>query len=145
MNSSEIAPKSSAAGVLAAESALALDRLFQSRIAVLDGAMGSMVQTYQLKEADFRGDQFRSFAHDLQGNNDLLSLTQPAIIEDIHYQYFAAGADIVETNTFSSTSIGQADYHLESVVTDLNLAAVAIARRAAKRAEAATPGRLRWS
>jgi 5-methyltetrahydrofolate--homocysteine methyltransferase len=103
--------------------------------------MGSMVQTYHLKEADFRGDRFHSFAHDLQGNNDLLSLTQPAVIEDIHYQYFAAGADMVETNTFSSTSIGQADYHLESVVTELNLAAVAIARRAARKAEAATLGR----
>ena len=125
----------------AVQSAANLKQLFGSKIAVLDGAMGSMVQTHQLKEADFRGERFKSFEHDLQGNNDLLSLTQPAVIEDIHYQYFSAGADMVETNTFSSTSIGQSDYHLESIVTDLNLAAVRIARRAAERAEAATPGR----
>ena len=125
----------------AASSTADLKQLFESRIVMLDGAMGSMVQTYSLKEADFRGDRFKAFPHDLQGNNDLLSLTQPSIIEEIHYQYFAAGADMVETNTFSSTSIGQADYHLESIVTELNLAAAAVARRAAQKAEAATPGR----
>ncbi len=119
----------------------ALRQLFSERIAVLDGAMGSMVQTYNLTEADFRGARFADFPHDLKGNNDLLSLTKPEVIEEIHRQYFEAGADLVETNTFSSTSIGQADYHLESIVTDLNLAAVACARRAAKATEAATPGR----
>jgi 5-methyltetrahydrofolate--homocysteine methyltransferase len=118
-----------------------LRALFAGRIAVLDGAMGSMVQTYELTEVDFRGEKFKDFAHDLKGNNDLLCLTRPDIIEEIHYNYFAAGADMVETNTFSSTTIGQADYHLESVVTELNLAAVACAKRAAKKAEAATPGR----
>jgi 5-methyltetrahydrofolate--homocysteine methyltransferase len=118
-----------------------LRALFAGRIAVLDGAMGSMVQTYGLEERDFRGEKFKDFAHDLKGNNDLLCLTRPDIIEEIHYNYFAAGADMVETNTFSSTTIGQADYHLESVVTELNLAAVACAKRAAKKAEAATPGR----
>ncbi|MEO7600256.1 MAG: homocysteine S-methyltransferase family protein [Opitutus sp.] len=125
----------------AAEGTSALEQAFASRIVILDGAMGSMVQTYQLKEADFRGERFKSFAHDLQGNNDLLSLTRPDVIEEIHSQYFAAGADMVETNTFSSTSIGQADYHLEPIVTDLNLAAAAVARRAADQAQAATPGR----
>jgi 5-methyltetrahydrofolate--homocysteine methyltransferase len=118
-----------------------LRALFESRIAMLDGAMGSMVQTYGLEERDFRGETFKDFPHDLKGNNDLLCLTRPDIIEEIHYNYFAAGADMVETNTFSSTTIGQADYHLESVVTELNLAAVACAKRAAKKAEMATPGR----
>ena len=115
--------------------------LFAQRIAVLDGAMGSVVQGYQLKENDFRGERFAAHPQDLQGNNDLLCLTRPDVIEEIHARYFAAGADIVETNTFSSTTIGQADYHLESIVTELNTAAVACARRAAVAAEAATPGR----
>ncbi|MEO7414758.1 MAG: homocysteine S-methyltransferase family protein [Opitutaceae bacterium] len=123
------------------DSTEALNKLFASRIAVLDGAMGSMIQTYSLEEADFRGEQFKSHAHDLKGNNDLLCLTKPSVVEEIHAQYFAAGADMVETNTFSSTSIGQADYKLEHIVTELNLAAVAVARRAAQKTEAATPGR----
>jgi 5-methyltetrahydrofolate--homocysteine methyltransferase len=115
--------------------------LFATRIAVLDGAMGSMIQTFKLEEADFRGAQFKAHPHDLKGNNDLLSLTRPEVIEKIHADYFAAGADMVETNTFNSTAISQADYHLEPVVRELNLAAVACARRAATSAEAATPGR----
>lgn len=119
----------------------AFQALFAARIVVLDGAMGSMIQTFKLSEADFRGERFKSHPHDLQGNNDLLSLTRPDVIESIHADYFAAGADIVEANTFSSTAIGQSDYHLEAAVRDLNLAAVACARRAAQRAEAATPGR----
>lgn len=119
----------------------ALRELFAKRIVVLDGAMGSMVQTYDLSEADFRGTQFADFPHDLKGNNDLLCLTKPSVIEEIHAAYFAAGADIVETNSFSSTTIGMADYHLEAIVTELNHAAVACARRAATAAEKATPGR----
>jgi 5-methyltetrahydrofolate--homocysteine methyltransferase len=119
----------------------AFRHLFEQRIAVLDGAMGSMIQTYPLTEADFRGERFKNHAHDLKGNNDLLCITRPDIIEEIHGQYFAAGADIVETNTFSSTAIAQADYKLESIVTELNHAAVAVARRAAKKAEADAPGR----
>ncbi|MEY4940107.1 MAG: hypothetical protein RIQ93_1842, partial [Verrucomicrobiota bacterium] len=115
--------------------------LFASRLVVLDGAMGSMIQTYNLSEADFRGKRFSAHPHDLQGNNDLLALTRPDVIAKIHADYFAAGADIVETNTFSSTSIAQADYHLESAVRDINLAAVACARGAAQQAEALTPGR----
>lgn len=125
----------------AAERAAAFRALFASRIAVLDGAMGSMIQTYKLEEKDFRGTQFANYPHDLKGNNDLLCLTRPDVIEGIHADYFKAGADIVETNTFSSTSIGQADYKLEHIVTELNHAAVACARRAALAAEAATPGR----
>ncbi len=121
--------------------AQAFEQLFQERIAVLDGAMGSMVQTYELGEADFRGERFKAHPHDLKGDNDLLCLTRPDVIEAIHLAYLENGADIVETNTFNATSISQADYHLESVVTELNLAAVACARRAADKAEAKTPGR----
>jgi 5-methyltetrahydrofolate--homocysteine methyltransferase len=118
-----------------------LEHLFYERIVILDGAMGSMIQTYPLTEADFRGERFKAHGQDLKGNNDLLCLTRPDVVEEIHARYFAAGADIVETNTFSATAIAQADYRLESIVTDLNLAAVACARRAAAQAQALTPGR----
>jgi 5-methyltetrahydrofolate--homocysteine methyltransferase len=124
-----------------AHTAADLDALFRKRIAVLDGAMGSMIQTYPLTEADFRGQRFATHPKDLKGNNDLLSITRPDIVEAIHRQYFDAGADIVETNTFSSTVIAQADYQLESVVDELNQASVQCARRAALAAERATPGR----
>src|SRR5688572_11391645 len=100
-------------------------QLFARRIMVLDGAMGSMIQTFNLTEADLRGGRFKPHPHDLKGNNDLLALTRPDVIDQIHSDYFAAGADMVESNTFNSTSISQADYHLEPVVRDLNLAAVA--------------------
>jgi 5-methyltetrahydrofolate--homocysteine methyltransferase len=123
------------------ERSTAFEAQFAERIVVLDGAMGSMIQTYGLGESDFRGARFSDHPHDLRGNNDLLCLTRPDVIEEIHSAYFAAGADIVETNTFSSTRIAQADYHLESVVPDLNRAAVEVARKAAIKAEAATPGR----
>ena len=125
----------------AAASTRDLSALFASRIVVLDGAMGSLIQTFGLQETDFRGERFNSHPHDLKGDNDLLSLTRPDVIEDIHGRYFAAGADMVETNTFNATTISQADYQLESAVRDINLAAVAVARRAAQKAEAATPGR----
>ena len=113
------------------ERAATFRALFAQRIAILDGAMGTMVQTFKLEEKDFRGERFKSHPHDLQGNNDLLSLTRPDVVEKIHGEYFAAGADMVETNTFNSTSISQADYKLEPIVRELNLAAVACARRAA--------------
>ena len=109
----------------------ALRQLFDSRIAVLDGAMGTMIQAHHLEESDFRGVRFAAHKHDLKGNNDLLSLTRPDVIEAIHSEYFAAGADIVETNTFNSTAISQADYGTESLVVELNAAAAAAARRAA--------------
>jgi 5-methyltetrahydrofolate--homocysteine methyltransferase len=121
-----------------------LRRLFESRIAVLDGAMGTMIQGRGLEEADFRGTQFASHPHDLKGNNDLLSLTRPDVIESIHAEYFAAGADIVETNTFNSTVISQADYGTESIVPAMNAAAVAAARQAANKAQAADPSRPRF-
>src|SRR5215510_11926142 len=98
-----------------------LEALMRERIVVLDGAMGTMIQGYRLSEADYRGSRFRDHSHDLKGNNDLLTLTQPQIIREIHDQYLAAGADVIETNTFNSTSIAQADYHLQSAVRELNL------------------------
>jgi 5-methyltetrahydrofolate--homocysteine methyltransferase len=127
-----------------APSFAALRRLFESRIAVLDGAMGTMIQGHSLTEADFRGSRFTAHPHDLKGNNDLLSLLRPDLIERIHLDYFAAGADIVETNTFNSTAISQADYGTESLIPEINAAAVAAARRAAARAEEADPGRPRF-
>lgn len=98
---------------------------------VLDGAMGTMIQRHTLEEADFRGERFKNHPHPLKGNNDLLSITRPDIIKDIHSQYLAAGADIIETNTFSSTTIAQADYHLEQAVYDLNYQSAKIAKEAA--------------
>ena len=105
--------------------------LLKDRILVLDGAMGTMIQRYHLSEADYRGLQFSNHPRDLKGNNDLLCITRPHIILDIHRQYLAAGADIIETNTFNGTKISQSDYGLEDMVYDINLAAARIARQAA--------------
>jgi 5-methyltetrahydrofolate--homocysteine methyltransferase len=113
-----------------------LRHLLAQRIVILDGAMGTMIQEHKLSEADFRGDRFQAHPHDLKGNNDLLSITRPDIIEGIHLAYFEAGADMVETNTFSSTVIAQADYRLEALVPELNTAAATVALRAALKAEA---------
>ena len=106
------------------------------RILVLDGAMGTMIQGLEYDEAAFRGARFADFNRDLRGNNDLLILTQPKAIEDIHADYLRAGADIVATNTFSSTSIAQADYDLSSFAYELNLEGAKLARAAAVRVEA---------
>jgi 5-methyltetrahydrofolate--homocysteine methyltransferase len=108
-----------------------LEDLLKERILVLDGAMGTMIQDHRLDEAGYRGKRFGDWQRDLKGNNDLLNLTQPTIIRDIHAAYFAAGADIVETNTFNSTSISQADYGMEGLVRELNLAGARLAREAA--------------
>ena len=89
-----------------------LRKILKERILVLDGAMGSMIQRYKLSEADFRGERFATHPHDLKGNNDLLSITKPEVIREIHRQYLEAGADIIETNTVGATAIAQADYHL---------------------------------
>src|SRR5690554_5203837 len=105
-----------------------IEKALEKRILILDGAMGTMLQQYKFTEEDFRGERFKTFAHPLQGNNDLLSITQPDAIAEIHGKYFEAGADIVETNTFSSTSIGMADYHLEELVYELNFESAKIAR-----------------
>ena len=117
-------------------------RLLRERILVLDGAMGTMIQSYGLEEADYRGERFRDWPVDLKGNNDLLSLTRPDIIRDIHRAYLEAGADIVETNTFNSTAISLADYRQEDLVHELNLAAARLAREACD--AVATPDRPRF-
>jgi 5-methyltetrahydrofolate--homocysteine methyltransferase len=107
-----------------------IQECLQERILIIDGAMGTMIQRYNLEEKDFRGKRFSDWPSDLQGNNDLLSITQPQIIEAIHLQYLEAGADIIETNTFSSTSIAQADYQMQSIAYELNVAAANCARNA---------------
>src|SRR4029079_1208225 len=118
--------------------------LLKERIVILDGAMGTMIQGYRLSEADYRGKRFADHAHDLKGNNDLLVLTRPDVIREIHDQYFAAGADVIETNTFNSTSIAQADYHLQSIVGELNREAARLARTVADAWTAKTPNRPRF-
>ncbi|MEO6813342.1 MAG: homocysteine S-methyltransferase family protein [Ginsengibacter sp.] len=100
------------------------------RILIIDGAMGTMIQQYKLEEKDFRGERFKDWHKDLRGNNDLLSITQPQIIQTIHNEYLKAGADIIETNTFSSTSIAQTDYDLQSIAYELNVASAQCARKA---------------
>ncbi len=106
-------------------------KLLQERILILDGAMGTMIQRYTLEEQDFRNNYFEQHPSSLKGNNDLLSLTRPNIIKEIHRQYFEAGADIIETNTFSGTTIAQADYNLSSFVYELNFASAKIAKEVA--------------
>src|SRR5215208_2652223 len=118
-----------------AEVLAALRKAASERILVLDGAMGTEIQALKLSEADFRGERFAAHGHDLKGNNDLLILTQPDAIREIHLHYFRAGADIVETNTFSGTSIAQADYGLEAIVYELNREGARLAREAAVAAE----------
>lgn len=108
-----------------------IEDILKERILIIDGAMGTMIQRHKLNEADFRGERFKDHTHPLKGNNDLLSITRPDIIKDIHRQYFEAGADIIETNTFSGTSIAQADYHLEHIIYDLNFQAAKIAKEVA--------------
>lgn len=121
-----------------------IEELLKNRILVLDGAMGTMLQRYKFTEADFRGTRFKDWEHPLQGNNDLLSLTQPQAIEAIHRKYFAAGADIVETNTFSGTTIAMADYHMEALVYELNYESARIAKKVAKEFTAAEPNKPRF-
>ena len=123
---------------------ITINKLLQERILVLDGAMGTMLQRYKFTEEDFRGERFKDFPHPLKGNNDLLSLTQPQAIGDIHRKYLEAGADIVETNTFSSTTIGLADYHMESLVYELNFESARIAREIADEFTASNPDKPRF-
>lgn len=114
------------------------------RILILDGAMGTMIQSYKLKEADYRGERFRDFHTDVAGNNDLLCLTQPQIIREIQEAYLAAGADILETNTFNSTQVSQADYDMQSLARELNVAAAQLARQACDKYTALTPDKPRF-
>ena len=102
----------------------------KKRILIIDGAMGTMIQRYKLAEADYRGERFKDWHTDVKGNNDLLSITQPQIITGIHKQYLEAGADIIETNTFSSTVIAMADYEMQSLAYEMNVAAAKCAREA---------------
>ncbi|MEM8845672.1 MAG: homocysteine S-methyltransferase family protein [Bacteroidota bacterium] len=108
-----------------------IEELLKERILVLDGAMGTMLQQYKFEEEDFRGKRFKDWEHPLKGNNDLLSITQPEAIAEIHRKYFEAGADIVETNTFSGTTIAMADYHMEDLVYELNYESARIAKEVA--------------
>jgi 5-methyltetrahydrofolate--homocysteine methyltransferase len=121
-----------------------LDDILQRRILVLDGAMGTMIQRHQLQEADYRGDRFRDHGRDLKGDADVLVLTRPEVIRGIHEEYLAAGADIIETDTFNANAISQADYGLEHLVYDMNVAAAKLARAAAEAWTAKTPARPRF-
>ncbi len=119
------------------------ESLLRERVLVLDGAMGTMIQRYKLNESDFRGKRFASHSKELKGNNELLCLTRPDVIQSIHEEYFAAGADIIETNTFSATSIAQTDYGLESLAYELNVAAAQVAVKARDIYNAKTPNKPR--
>lgn len=121
-----------------------IEDILPGRILILDGAMGTMIQRYGLTEADFRGERFKDFETLLKGNNDLLSLTRPDVIGEIHREYLAAGADIIETNTFNSTSISMQDYHMSHLAREINLAAARLAREAADEFTRKTPGKPRF-
>ncbi len=118
--------------------------VLKDRILVLDGAMGSLIQEYKLSDADYRGEQFKDFPHEVKGNNDMLSITRPDVIKEIHAKYFEAGADIAETNTFSGTSIAMADYHMEDYVYQLNYESAKIAREVADEFTAKNPSKPRY-
>jgi 5-methyltetrahydrofolate--homocysteine methyltransferase len=121
-----------------------IEDILKERIMVLDGAMGTMIQRHKLEESDFRGERLKDHPHPLKGNNDLLSITRPDIIKEIHRQYFEAGSDIVETNTFGSTWVAQADYHLESLVYEINYQAAKIAKEVADEFTAKEPAKPRF-
>src|SRR5450432_2850708 len=116
----------------------------KERILIIDGAMGTMIQRHKLEEADYRGERFKDWHTDVKGNNDLLSITRPDIITGIHKQYLQAGADIIETNTFSSTVIAQADYDMQSLAYELNVASAKCARKAADEYTAKNPSKPRF-
>src|SRR5512134_4173067 len=121
-----------------------LDALLKDRILILDGALGTMIQGYRRSNADYRGERFDDHPQELKGNNDLLVLTQPGVIRTIHSEYLAAGADVIETNTFNSTAVAQADYRLQHVVHELNVEAARLARAAADAFTAKDPSRPRF-
>lgn len=121
-----------------------IQQALQNRILILDGAMGTMLQRYKFSEEDFRGERFKDFHKSVQGNNDLLSITQPQAIAEIHSKYFAAGADIVETNTFSSTTIAMADYDMQDLVYELNFDSAKIAKKVADEFTAKEPNKPRF-
>jgi 5-methyltetrahydrofolate--homocysteine methyltransferase len=118
--------------------------IVKEKILVLDGAMGSLIQTYKLEEEDFRGERFKDHTHPVKGNNDLLALVRPDILKEIHCEYLEAGADILETNTFSGTTIAQADYALEDAVYDINFYSAKVAKEAADEYTAKNPDKPRY-
>jgi 5-methyltetrahydrofolate--homocysteine methyltransferase len=121
-----------------------LDQLLKQRILIIDGAMGTMIQRRKLSEKDFRGERFKDYPSDLKGNNDLLNITKPDVIYEIHKEYLEAGADLIETNTFSSTSIAMTDYNMQSLAYELNLEGAKLARKAADEITAKDPTRPRF-
>src|SRR5258708_28796300 len=123
--------------------AKAFTALLPQRLVILDGAMGTMIQRHALSEEQFRGERFAAWRSDLRGNNDLLTITQPAVIAGIHREYLLAGADVISTNTFNSNAVSQADYAMQSLVAELNQAAAQLARRVADEVAAET-GRQRF-
>jgi 5-methyltetrahydrofolate--homocysteine methyltransferase len=126
------------------ESWKALEKAASERILIIDGAMGTMIQRHKLDEAGYRGERFKDWNRDIKGNNDLLVLTQPAIIQDIHEQYLAAGADIIETNTFNAQRISMADYGMEELSYEINVEAARLARAAADKYNKLTPAKQRF-
>ncbi|MEM6492182.1 MAG: homocysteine S-methyltransferase family protein, partial [Pseudomonadota bacterium] len=127
-----------------AERIAKLEAAAAERILVLDGAMGTMIQRHELDEDAYRGARFANWNQDVKGNNDLLSLTRPQVVRDIHAAFLDAGADIVETNSFSATTIAQADYAMESFARELNAESARLARAAADAKTAETPDKPRW-
>lgn len=123
---------------------MTIEENLEKRILVLDGAMGTMIQNHNLKEKDFKGERFKNHSCALKGNNDLLSITQPKIIKNIHLDYLEAGADIIETNTFSSTRIAMADYQMEDLAYELNYESAKIAKKAAQEYSIKTPDSPRY-
>lgn len=121
-----------------------IKEILKQRILIIDGAMGTMIQRHKLEEEDYRGDRFKDWHTDVKGNNDLLSITQPQIIQNIHELYLEAGADIIETNTFSSTTIAQADYDMQALAYELNIASAKCARHAADKYTALNPAKPRF-
>src|SRR5256885_4585055 len=121
-----------------------LERLLRRRIVILDGAMGTMLQQNQLDEAAYRGERFKTWRKDLKGLHDLLCLTRPRLIEEIHAQYLEAGADLIETNTFNAQALSLADYGMGSLAYEINVAAARCARRAADAVMESSPGRICW-
>jgi 5-methyltetrahydrofolate--homocysteine methyltransferase len=121
-----------------------LEKLLKERILIIDGAMGTMIQKYTLEEKDFRGEFFKDAKKDLKGNNDLLSITRPEIIQEIHELYLEAGADIIETNTFSGNFISQGDYGLEKAVYEINKQSAILAKKATKKYTDKDPSKPRF-
>jgi 5-methyltetrahydrofolate--homocysteine methyltransferase len=121
-----------------------LKQLIDERVLILDGAMGTMIQRYNLSEQDFRGERFAEMPGQMKGNNDLLCLTRPDVIKDIHHKYLEAGADIIETNTFNAQRVSMADYHMQDLCREINLAAAGLAREMADEYTAKTPHKPRF-